>query len=77
MHNLYLYLYICICICIYSYIRMYIYTSISIPTSISEIFFLYITKNSIGDVASAITIRICMIRMAGIPYRKYQCLVLW
>ena len=36
----------------------------------------YMTRNSIGDVASMITIRIWTIRMAGIPYRKYQCFVL-
>lgn len=37
---------------------------------------LYITRISIGDVTIRRTSRICTIRIAGIPYRKYQCLVL-
>ncbi len=32
---------------------------------------------SIGDTISAITAAICNTKMTGIPYTKYQCLVLW
>ncbi len=41
------------------------------------IYVTYMIKTSIGEKTSARTNTTCIIRIAGIPYRKYQCLVLW
>ena len=40
-------------------------------------YFDYNNLISIGDICSTIIPIICKIKIRGIPYTKYQCLVLW